>query len=428
MGITADNLKPYHKSNSTSDSLANLILNNLGYDKSKQKERIIAIMTTLKLINYLNHNNVKEAISTINALKDELARNIINLDDDRFIEELNTNAVKITQKVLDKMHISTQEVADNLTRIYAIEDKNLIKHKTPENMLIRCGFDAQKPISIEEILSEQKRLRDEKAAIEIAKQNELKKQNDEQRAREAKREAVTPIVESKIDETKSGVENKTTKTNLKDKISDKGTAKKSAESKTEKRTVSSKTIKEKESAKEKDNTKATKPRATTKQKEANSILNKITLNKELETEEKEQLIEVIKTSKERFDITNTDGDFEKFMLEQTNGFILEIANFISNVHTQIDIVISNKSNTLNFNTYMEIYPFKKAKALSLNYHFSKLVKNKGIEDKNVALAIETLDELLEHNKAYNVALQELKDVEDLIAHHLENESKNESIV
>ena len=63
-------------------------------------------------------------------MKDELARNIINLDDDRFIEELNTNAVKITQKVLDKMHISTQEVANNLTRIYAIEDKNLIKHKT----------------------------------------------------------------------------------------------------------------------------------------------------------------------------------------------------------------------------------------------------------------------------------------------------------
>ena len=39
MGITADNLKPYHKSNSTSDSLANLILNNLGYDKSKQKRK-----------------------------------------------------------------------------------------------------------------------------------------------------------------------------------------------------------------------------------------------------------------------------------------------------------------------------------------------------------------------------------------------------
>ena len=39
MGITADNLKPYHKSNSTSDSLANLILNNLGYDKSKTKRK-----------------------------------------------------------------------------------------------------------------------------------------------------------------------------------------------------------------------------------------------------------------------------------------------------------------------------------------------------------------------------------------------------
>ena len=235
-------------------------------------------------------------------------------------------------------------------------------------------------------------------------------------------------MESKIDETKSGVENKTTKTNLKDKISDKETAKKSAESKTEKGQFLAKQSKKKNRQKKKIIQRLQNLVRLLNKKEANSILNKITLNKELETEEKEQLIEVIKTSKERFDITNTDGDFEKFMLEQTNGFILEIANFISNVHTQIDIVISNKSNTLNFNTYMEIYPFKKAKALSLNYHFSKLVKNKGIEDKNVALAIETLDELLEHNKAYNVALQELKDVEDLIAHHLENESKNESIV
>lgn len=406
IGITADKLKPSARSSNSSDSMANLILDNIGYDISNSKERVVALMTTLKLVKCLPHDNIQNAKATINELEDELARNIILLDKELHMEELNTKATRKAQSILSDMQIN---VAKNLATLYNANKQDLIGKKNAEKMLIACGFYAQQPISVDTILSKQKKLR-EKIVENETDVNETP--NEKPLARN-----ITELVIDPID--KMVYVDKKTKTSTKETTAKKPTTNKS---KTETKVKKTK-------AKQKEKTtvepKTKEPRLTEKiiaQKSASkgsSTTEETSKPKQEDTDEAKKKTILNKVSERN--IQNANGNLES-LEDYIGGFIYEISRFIKTVYRQINMIVKGKSDTLNFKTFTQEYLVRKEEKTSLSCYLSKLAKSKEIEIKDFAITTEALYELLKYNKAYGIVMQELEKLEQLIAEHVETEN------
>lgn len=403
LGKPANTINPFHVNTNSSDSMANLIMNNLSYNKTKVTDRVVALMTTLKIMKCLSHDSIINAKNAINELEDELARNMLALKSSRHIEDLNIQASKNAQKILNNMLISKSEVAKNLSKLYGIDAK-FIKGKTFEDMLIECGFNAAKPISVEDILREQKALRSSKVK------------------RETTTEAVEPEVVELPKEEKTSTDEKSTV--KEETVAEETVTEKTADEKVEKK-PDEKSAKAQNTETIKKTRTSTKPRTSSEQKEAMSILNKMILINDLRQDEQKCLLDLIINSKAKYNMNNPNGNYSEFLNDQINAFTLEISKFVKNVRFQVNNIIepSRKvQNSVSMEDYLEAYPYKKSKALSLNNYYMNKIKKNQITAPDALLAIEILDNALEYSKAYQEAKSELEDIENLAYKKIDTQS------